>query len=484
MIARVCAINSFMIERVTVHTREDSVRSAPRVQPQAADHLFIALEAERPLAGSTRHSLSNIDEVVIGRGSSRAWQRVQQPRARRLHLSVPDGRMSHTHARLCRAADGAWELLDCESRNGTWQDGVRVKRVVLRDGALFELGRTFFILRSGLETPAQTPGDADSLRLNPADPAFATLLPQLTHDFDHFARVARSRVPVLLLGETGAGKEWLSRALHKLSGREGPFIAVNCAALTATLLESQLFGHVKGAFSGADRNQLGLVRAAEGGTLFLDEIADLPLASQAALLRVLQEHEVTPVGGTQAIAVDVRVVAATHGAIEQLVEQGAFRADLFARLDAFRFSAAPLRERREELGLLIARVFADAPEHAPRALHPDLARALLTYAWPRNIRELRNDLIAAAVLASGDTLRLEHLRKPLASSEPAPVPAQRVPADPLDDLDQQLLDQLQDALQESNGNLSEVARRMGKARTQIQRWMQRFELDRRRFVRR
>lgn len=477
-----------MTERAAQDTLEDSFRNAFRAAAQPTDHLFVALEASRPLAGSTRHLLRNIDEVVIGRGSSRTWQRVSQQGARQLLLRIPDARMSLVHARL-RQVDASWELIDCGSTNGSWLEGRRVERVALADGALFELGHTFLMLRSGLYAAADTPGDLDGSKLDVADPAFATMLPRLAREFADLGRIAQSRVSVLLLGETGAGKEWLARAVHALSARRGAFVAVNCAALPASLLEAQLFGHVKGAFSGADRSQIGLVRAAHEGTLFLDEIADLPLASQAALLRALQEHEVTPVGCARPIAVDLRVVSATHATLEERVATGQFRADLFARLDGFRFVAQPLRERREDFGLLVARVLRDPAlrELPPEALtlHPDLARALLEYNWPRNIRELRQDLIAAAVLAAGDKIQLSHVHKSLAPVAAGPAVGQVEPhvtepelSDPADGL---LREQLKERLLECDGNLSEVARRMGKARTQVQRWMRRFALDRQRF---
>src|SRR5262249_24796529 len=150
------------------------------------------------------------------------------------------------------------------------------------------------------------------------------------------ARIASMPIPVLLLGESGTGKEVLARAVHTLSGRSGAFVAVNCGGLSASLIESQLFGHVKGSFTGAGRDEPGLVRAADRGTLFLDEIGDLPLAAQAALLRVLQEREVVPVGGARPVAVDLRVVAATHRPLEKMAAKGDFRADLLARLSGYR----------------------------------------------------------------------------------------------------------------------------------------------------
>lgn len=473
-----------MAERLAQDTLEDSLRSAKVADAQPTDHLFIALEAARPHSGSARLVLRNIDEVRIGRGPTRCWQRVNRDGARQLLVHVPDSRMSLEHARLRRKGQ-SWELVDCQSTNGSWHAGERIGSAVLTEGMLFELGHTFFVFRSGLRVTVDELGDLDASGLNAADPAFATVLPDLARAFGDLARIASARVSVLLLGETGAGKEWLARAVHASSKRRGEFVAVNCAALPAALLEAHLFGHEKGAFSGADRSRLGFVRAAHEGTLFLDEIADLPLESQAALLRVLQEHEVTPLGSTRPIPVDVRVVSATHASLEQRVAQGRFRADLFARLDGYRFGAPPLRARREDFGSLIASLLAD-PElrelrQAGFSLHPNLARALFEYDWPRNIRELRQDLIAAAVLARGDRIELSHVHKSLARATSSLEPVAEAESEFDDPSERELREQLKAELLVCDGNLSEVARRMGKARTQVQRWMRRFELDRSRF---
>src|SRR5437588_230906 len=164
---------------------------------------------------------------------------------------------------------------------------------------------------------------------------------------------ARARIPVLLLGETGTGKELIARAVHDLSGRTGPFLAVNCGALPETLVESELFGYRKGAFSGAYEDRPGLVRSSDKGTLLLDEIGSLPLPAQAALLRVLQEEEVVPVGATRPLRVNLRVVAATHEDLGVLASQELFRADLLARLSGFTLDLPPVRERREDVGLFL-----------------------------------------------------------------------------------------------------------------------------------
>jgi len=266
----------------------------------------------------------------------------------------------------------------------------------------------------------------------------------------------------------------LARAVHVLSQRPGPFVAINCGAIPANLVESQLFGHMKGAFSGAVRDEPGLVRSAHFGTLFLDEIGDLPAPSQAALLRVLQEGEVLPVGATRATKVDIRVVCATHRPLDDLMEKGEFRRDLYARLAGFAFAVPPLRERRADIGLIVASLLRSPKIQNGEALRfrSDAARALLRYEWPLNIRELEQCLTTSSVLAEEGVIRLDDLPAQVAESAPPS-------ADPgaSNERDEALRRELLLRLAETRGNLSEVARAMGKARQQVQRWVRRFGID-------
>jgi transcriptional regulator with PAS, ATPase and Fis domain len=244
-------------------------------------------------------------------------------------------------------------------------------------------------------------------------------------------------------------------------------------------MESQLFGHVKGAFSGALRDEPGFVRAADKGTLFLDEVADLPKASQAALLRVLQEREVVPLGSTRPIAVDVRVVAATHQSLHEMVDRGEFRRDLFARLAGCVVTLPPLRERQEDIGILVASLLPQvAPQRAPEVtLSTDVGRALLTYDWPMNVRELRQCLASALALAGTGQVQKSHLPPQVASTLEEPVVGSPRKASALNPRDEQLLSELVVQLSRHEGNLAEVARAMGKARMQIHRWCRRFGID-------
>jgi len=306
----------------------------------------------------------------------------------------------------------------------------------------------------------------------------------LTEELEKLARVARTSVPVVVEGETGTGKELLARAYHVLSERPGAFVAVNCGALPDTLVQSELFGYRKGAFSGATEDRPGLLRSAERGTLFLDEIGELPLPSQASLLRVLQESEVLPVGGTRPLAVDLRVVAATNRDLGRMAREGTFRSDLLARLSGLRLWIPPLRERREDLGLLVAELLRRLVPPGARgpSLTPAAARALFLHDWPRNVRELEHCL-ALAVALSPESIDLEHLPPELrrapsvpASPAPAPVAPRASTADPERTTDSGR-EELLALLREHHGNVSRVAQALGTSRAQVHRLLKRHGLE-------
>ncbi|MBI1251779.1 MAG: response regulator [Alphaproteobacteria bacterium] len=241
-------------------------------------------------------------------------------------------------------------------------------------------------------------------------------------------RAAKSNIPVLITGESGVGKEVLARAIQGESDRAGkPFLTVNCGAIPENLVESILFGHVKGAFTGAVDNHAGKFVEAHGGTLFLDEVGELPLDTQVKLLRVLQESEVDPVGGKRAVKVDVRIISATNKDLAKLVEAGSFREDLYYRLNVFPIEAPPLRERKEDLDALIERFIArfNAEEgRAVRGCAPDALAMLKAFDWPGNVRQLENAVFRAVILCEGEWLLLEDFPqisglKPLPAQKPA-----------------------------------------------------------------
>ncbi len=450
--------------------------------------LYVALEGERPLAGGLRLSLSGVREVHLGRGPSRTWTREGDVAT----LQIPDRRMSSKHARLTQE-DGGFLLEDLGSTNGSFLEGLRVESAAIDQPAVITLGATCFMLNPTEVVPAGTAANLDATKLASVPRGFLTLVPQHEEQVQRLVRIALAKLPILLLGESGAGKEVLARAIHEVSGRKGPFVAINCGALSPTLVESQLFGYVRGAFSGAHRDEPGLVRTSSGGTLFLDEIGELPASAQATLLRVLQEHEVLPVGANAPVAVDLRVVSAT---LKPIHESPQFRPDLYARIAAYVHRLPALRERLADLGILVGglleRVAKDRA--ADLRLSPELVTLLVRHDWPLNVRQLEQALSVATVIAQENLLRPEHLSdalRPSRVSERPPVMASAPPSGgtaaprsspespsgrPLSEDDARLRPVLEAALVKARGNVSEVARTMGRTRMQIHRWMKRFGL--------
>jgi len=457
-----------------VSTKQTTRAAAGLPDNEPVTYLVKALECENPFGGTSRHVLRDDEEVEIGRGESGFWRQSAES-GPRLELRVPDRTMSARHARLRRSGT-RWVIEDLGSTNGTLLDGQRIKEAPLRDGQLIEIGATLLLFR---QTSATAPLLDRKLSLSEAG-ALSTLNPLLDSAMARIERIAHSKLSVLVLGETGTGKEGIARAVHQRSKRSGPFVAVNAAAIPAPLLEAQLFGHVKGAFSGAVKDEIGFVRGAHGGSLFLDEIADLPQSSQAALLRVLQNGEVTPVGSTRSVEVDVRIISATHRDLNALIADGLFRRDLYARLAGFTHTMPLLRERQEDLGLLIGVLLARHANGAAPILRPEAARALFAYAFPLNVRELEQALAAALVLSAGEPIALHHLPEAVQGATTASAslrPAASAPPEPRSAEDDRAYRALVEALQETRGNVSETARRLGKARQQIQRWLRRFELE-------
>jgi pSer/pThr/pTyr-binding forkhead associated (FHA) protein len=438
-------------ETLSLHDDDGPVGSS-------AAYLAVAFECAAPGAGASRYSLAGVDEVRVGRGDARSARRD----GRVLHVEIPDAALSSPHLSL-RGGDDGWTIADAGSKNGTFVNGVKIDKGPLADGDVIDAARTVLVFVD--------PGG----ELDPGDRTLGvdgdvrdTLDPELAATFATLDRIARSGVPVLILGETGTGKELVARAVHAGSARDGRYVAVNCGAVPDTLIESELFGHKKGAFSGATEDRPGLVRASDGGTLFLDEIGELSGEAQAALLRVLQEREVVPVGGHAALRVDLRVVAATCQDLPVLVELERFRRDLYARVAGFVVTLPPLRRRRADLGVLIGRLL--ARHAAGRAVRFDRAsaRALFLHEWPHNVRELEQAIAAAVAVADGE-IRVAHLPEPVRAPR-APAPVAATPPE----IDRPRLEALLGA---HRGNVTRVAEALGTSRSQVRRLVARFGLS-------
>ena len=299
-----------------------------------------------------------------------------------------------------------------------------------------------------------------------ASPAMEALLAE--------ARLAaQSEAALLIQGESGTGKELLARAIHRASPRgKKPFVAINCGAMPAELLESELFGHVKGAFTGATRDHPGLFQSAAGGTVFLDEIGDMPLPLQVKLLRVLQEGEVRPVGATETRAVDVRILSATHRNLDESIAEGGFRADLYYRLNVVRLTLPPLRERREDIPLLAQHFLAALTEKYGRHIRgfaPDALDMLTAADWPGNIRQLANALEQCVALCTTPTIPASLVARALRDkpAEIQPLAEARAAFE---------RDYLINLLKLTRGQVSEVARLAGRNRTEVYRLLQRHGL--------
>ncbi|MBL8951539.1 MAG: sigma 54-interacting transcriptional regulator [Myxococcaceae bacterium] len=389
---------------------------------------------------------------------------------------LDDAATSRQHFALLVDAQGAVHVEDLGSRNGTWLDGARATtRLPLRDGSVVRAGSTVFVFED-VELPPNT-------RLVPLAPGVKLLGDSLALQRlrGELATVAPSGLPVLVLGDTGVGKERVAEELHRLSGRSGAFVALNCASLTAQLAESELFGHVAGAFTGAQKAHDGMFVAATGGTLFLDELGELPLELQPRLLRALADGEVRPVGSPRAQKVDVRFVAATLRDLTTAVSERTFREDLYARLQAWTVRVPPLRERKVDV-LAIGRHFFQSA--GVESFTADVAEALLLHDWPWNVRELEQMVRVCAVQAGGKPVRREHLPVAFAArlqgrtsdSERTGVARRAfelmVPRDATPDEAMLRL-----ALQHFAGNVAELAAWFQKDRKQVYRWLERASLD-------
>lgn len=372
-------------------------------------------------------------------------------------ITLEDTRASREHAELVfDRATGNYRLLDRGSRNGTFLDGKKIDAAPLEHGSVLRVGGSLLVYSEAFVPRGLNLGE------HRAGVALKRSIPEASADL-----AAASTLSILIQGPTGAGKEVMAKRIHDASGRSGALISVNCATFARDLIASELFGHVEGAFSGAVRSRSGLFAAAEGGTLFLDEVAELPLELQATLLRALEERKIRPVGADEELAVDVRVIAATHQSLEKLADAGKFRSDLLARLAGFVVELPGLSERREEILSLFALFLGDKKKPLAR----EAAEALLLAEWPKNVRELKHAAEHAQLLSRDiEEIDLSALPKSVLS-EAAPPPKPEVLPDNLSKKDMEKL------LREHQGNISEICRVTGKHRQQIYRLLQKFKLD-------
>jgi DNA-binding NtrC family response regulator len=388
----------------------------------------------------TELSLEN-DAVVVGRDVDHG-------------VSIRDNALSRAHFRVAFDAKTATHRVsDAGSRNGTFVNGRRVEAAPLVNGTVLRGGNTLLVYGS-------------------ADPSA-----EIT---DKIASLSPSDISILLLGETGVGKEVLARRIHERSGRSGEFVAVNCATLPRELAAAELFGHVRGAFSGATCPRQGLFMAAAGGTILLDEVADCPPDVQPALLRALQEHRVRAVGSDRELTVDVRVLSATSANLMQSVECGGFRADLYSRLAEASIQVRPLRERRTEiLGLAVEFALECGTS---LAITPPAAEVLLLWLWPFNVRELRSIIRSfVAIGGPGAPLDVPFLRLH-APAMVANLDPQRTPMfGELDSVARSSLHELERLLEQHAGNVSQVAESLGKPRSHVYRALRALGLSTSRF---
>ena len=311
-------------------------------------------------------------------------------------LVLVDQTVSRMHCEIVREARG-YLLRDRGSTNGTLLDGSEIREAFLKPGAILTVGKVELKVRTYSERIEILPSEKESFGR-----AVGRSL-RMREIFGLLERLAPSDATILLGGETGTGKDVLARSIHGASPRAPrPFIVVDCGAVVASLIESELFGHEKGAFTGAVEQRRGAFELAHGGTLFLDEIGELPLDLQPKLLRVLEQRAFRRVGGSKEIEVDIRIVAASKRNLSAEVERGKFREDLYFRLAVVPIEMPPLRERREDLPLLVENVLADLDRHEegePMRVAPDVVASLAGHDWPGNVRELRNVLARASILA-------------------------------------------------------------------------------------
>lgn len=408
-----------------------------------------ALIVYSPDVARVGHLLALRRPVTIGRDSES------------VDCAINDSRLSRRHVVL--HADGLLSVVDASSKNGTFVDGVKVVEVKVSAGAVIRIGDTHLVIDEFL------PGRAEGS----SHPPLIGSAPAIERMVADIERLAPTMTPVLIMGETGTGKELVARRVHDRSGRKGPFVVINCGAIPGGLAESILFGHKRGAFTGAVGDSRGSFPAADGGTLFLDEVGELPLELQPKLLRVLETSEVTPIGGTEARKLDVRIVAATNADLEAEIIAGSFRADLFARLRGFVVEPPTLRQRKSDIPVLTRHFLRELLPGREVSFTANFVDGMLLHSWPHNVRELRMAAQRFAVLIGSDGLCHATLLEELGAAGVARKTSvvKRAPQD-LDPPPPR--EELVAIIKQLSGNMVQVAEHFGKHRKQIYRWCERY----------
>lgn len=378
----------------------------------------------------------------------------REPQAKQTLQIDGDDLLSRSHLSI-HYRRGQLTVADNDSRNGTRLNGASVQRSPLTDGDLLRIGDTMLLVRWATDD-----GDTALDELWGIAPVMAELR-------NTIALVAAASATVVLLGESGTGKGQSAKAIHRMSGRRGAFVAINCAAIPEALAESMLFGHKAGAFTGASRDEPGWFRAAHRGTLFIDEIGDMPAALQPKLLHAIEDGAITPVGATRPEPIDVRLVAATSVDLHDAVADKRFRGDLYARLAELVIRVPALCDRREDVLLLLSHFLGD--DAAP--IDPDLAERLLLYPWPFNVRELKNVATELGIRGVNRDMLTDDL---IAWRLDDPVETSGIEPEPAADFTRE---NVAEALERGRGVVSAVARDLGCSRRHLYRLMERHGLD-------
>jgi transcriptional regulator with PAS, ATPase and Fis domain len=414
--------------------------------------------------GAGRPVVIGSDPMVLGSGEGCA-------------VRIDDPHVSRRHAEICRTADGI-VLRDLGSRNGTMVGRIAVKEAVLTSGVEIKLGTTTLRFELGGEAGRLAHLAHDPVReeeLADAPTRFGGAIgasPAMRRLFALLGRLAPTELTITLIGETGTGKDVLARAVHQASARaRGPFTVFDCGAVARNLIESELFGHVRGAFTGAVGDRQGAFERAQGGTLFLDEIGELSLDLQPKLLRVLEQRQLRPVGGSEDRPVDVRIIAATNRDLEGQVREGGFRQDLFFRLSMAVLPVPPLRERGDDLAGLVEHFVAETGR--PLRVAPETLQVLGQYEWPGNVRELRNVVTAASAIVDGGMLEPRHLIFFRPQKRRPSIPKFLLAGQSLEALEKAAINE---TLRQFDGNRTKAARALGIASSTLYEKIKKYDL--------